>query len=463
MQAAEKNSANRSKFHDFITFTEEAMQRQHVPGVALGLLLDGEEYTAGLGVTSIENPLPVTSETLFQIGSITKTYTTTALLRLVEQGKLSLDDRVRKFIPNFTVKDEFASENATVRHLLDHTAGWVGDYFTKTGAGDDNLLKYVASLRDLEQVTPLGAIFTYNNTSFNIAGRVIEIITGKTYEAALQELVLDPLEMHNTFFFAGDVMVHRFVAGHVWKEEEGRNLIARPWGMERCENPCGGLISNVRDQLRYARFHMGEGLAHGGERLLSAESLALMQTPIVRGDMAWMGLNWFIWDIGGVHFFDHDGSTNGQQAALWFTPQKGLAFTALTNQEQGYLLLAELTRWVRREYLGVVEEEPVPIFLPDDRLLEYAASYRSIVGDVLEMRPSGGGLLMTHTPSYHPELGEVPPDAIPPLHSAYVGDDRFVFTDQPFKGWKFDFVRDDGGKIAWLRFSGRVFARQQDD
>ncbi len=460
MCAVPSNRTTESNFDELIKFTEEAMQRLHVPGVSVGLFADDKEFVHGFGITSVENPLPVTPETLFMVGSITKTYTATALFRLIEAGKLNLDDRLRQFIPDFKVQDEGAAANVTVRHLLNHTAGWLGDYVFKAGRGDDNLEKYTASLGDLEQFTPLGEVFTYNNTSFNILGRLIEVVTGKTYESVIQELVLDPLNMKNSTFFPEEVMLNRFVAGHRWEEEEQKIAVVRPWGFERCENPCGGLVSNVVDQLRYARFHMGDGSTPTGERLLQPETLQLMQTPAVKGDMTWMGLNWFIWDIGGVRFIDHDGSTNGQQAALWFSPEKKLAFTALTNEQRGFLLLSELTNWVRKNFLGVEEKEPAAIVLPEAQLREYAGRYQASFGDIFDFEPVNGGLRMTHIAALHPDQTDTPDDPFPPMQTAFLGEDRFIFLDPPFKGFTFDFLRNRDGKIVWLRFSGRVMARQ---
>lgn len=458
MNAANHIRTNKSKFEELIEYSKEAMQREHVPGLSIGLYVDGQEYTEGLGITSIENPLPVTPETLFQIGSITKTYVTTALLQLWEQGKFSLDDKLRKYIPDFKVQDEAAAAGATMRHLLNHTAGWQGDYYFISGAGDDNLAKYVASLENLQQSTPLGEIFTYNNTSFNIAGRVLEILTGKTFETAIRDMVLDPLEMGNSFFFPTEVMLRRFVVGHKWDEDENRLSIVHPWEMQRCENPAGGLVSDVHDQLRFARFHMGDGLTPRGSRLLTPETIRLMQTPAIRGDMTMMGLNWFIWDIGGERFIDHDGSTGGQQAALWFSPKHRLAFTALTNQEKGYALHFDLTRWVRKEFLGVVEKEPKPLELSEIALQEFIGDYKSPTGDLFNFTFHEGGLLMTHIPAAD-EFGN-PGEGISPARTAMIDKDRFIFLDLPFKGWKFDFLRDSQGKITYLRFSGRVMKRQ---
>jgi len=448
------------KIDDLLDLTKGEMERLKVPGVAWGLSSGEETFTAGLGVTSLENPLPVTSETLFQIGSTTKTITSSAIFRLIEQGKLTLDDPVRKHIPTFKVKDEEATTKVTVRHLLNHTSGWMGDYFTDTGEGDDALARFIEKMSELQQLTPLGAIYTYNNAAFNVAGRIVELITGKTYEAAIHEMVLEPLEMTNSFFYPGDVMLRRFAVGYNLKDE--KPVLAEPWTMHRCENPCGGLVSDVVDQLKYARFHMGDGTTAGGERLLSAESIQLMQAPgVLAGGDGRIGLNWFIEDVGGVRFISHGGSTNGQQSAFWMAPAEKLAFTVLTNLDMGAVLHENLTKWVREHFLGVIETRPEPLALSDDVLSELAGRYMmQPTGDIFEFSVQQGRLVLTHTLGDYSNITDTPPDPLPKMQAAIFETDRFVFLDEPYDGMKGEFLRGKDGKIAWLRVGGRVLARQ---
>ena len=240
---------------------DEAMRRLHVPGVAVGILRsDGVEETTGFGVTSIENPLPVDADTLFQIGSISKTFTATAVMRLVEAGRLDLESPVRRYLPELRLLDSAATETVTLRHLLTHTAGFIGDDFTDTGQGDDAVARYVGHMSELPQVTPPGELFSYCNAGFVLAGRVIEVATGQTYEQAIHRLVLEPLEMQHTTFEPQLVMLRRFVVGHIspFDEDHGEVRIARPWALARAANPAGGLSSSIRDLLRYARFHLGQ-------------------------------------------------------------------------------------------------------------------------------------------------------------------------------------------------------------
>jgi CubicO group peptidase (beta-lactamase class C family) len=450
------NRPNEIKFQDLISLVQELMQRFHVPGVSIGLIADGKDYTAGLGVTSITNPLPVTPETIFQIGSTTKTFTATALVLLAQEGKLSLDDHVRKFLPDFKVADENAAAGVTIRHLLNHTSGWIGDFFPETGPGDDAISKYVALMVDLPQKTPLGAYYSYNNAALVVAGRVIEVITGKTYEAAIREMIFEPLGMSNSFFFSSEVMVHRFAVGHVMQDQEV--IVAQPWPIIRGGHPAGGVASDIPDQLRYARFHMGDGTAPGGERLLTPESLKLMQTPTApTGDGDSIGLTWAIEDIGGVRFYCHGGTTNGQESDFWIAPEKGVALTVLTNLDRGDQVHKAARDWVREHFLGVKKELPATIQLPLEKLQEYAKTFTTSVGDLLEFRPDQGGMIMTHILIPHPEQGDQHGEPFSPMRTAFFASDQFLVLDPPFTNSIGEFLRDENGKITWMRLGGRLF------
>ncbi len=256
------------RFADLDRRITEEMERLRIPGVAVGVHVDGQEYLAGYGVTSIDNPLPVTADTLFQIGSTTKTITATAAMRLVEAGKLQLDAPVRTYLPELRLSDESVAARLTMWHLFTHTGGWVGDYFNDFGGGDDALAGIVASLESLPQLMPLGETFSYSNSGFYIAGRVIEAITGRTFESAIAELVFDPLGMNMSFFFPGDIMTYRFAVGH--NPRDGNVVVARPWPLPRAAHPAGGIASTVVDQLRYARFHLDGGRTSRGRSAAAA-------------------------------------------------------------------------------------------------------------------------------------------------------------------------------------------------
>lgn len=451
---------NEEKFADLCRLAQETMEKMQVPGAAIGLQVGEEEYTAGLGLTSLENPLPVTPDTLFRIGSTTKTFTATILFQLIEQGRAALDDPVRKYIPGFRVADKCASEEVTVRQLLNHTSGWLGDYFINTGDGDDALEKFVERMADLPQLTPLGALYTYNNAAVNVAGRVIEVLTGKPYDFCLREMLLDPLEMHASSLYGHEVMLHRFALGHNMIED--KIVVAKPWFESRCDAPCGGLSSSAREMLKYARFHMGDGTTPQGERLLNVETLRQMQAPdVASGDGEWVGLNWFIKELEGVRFISHGGSSNGQQADLWMAPSEGVALTVLTNLDRGHVLIELLNRWVEEHVIGVAPDERVTYTLPDLELAQYSGDYIfPAAGDIFHFAAEEGGLKLTHTVNEDFELFDAPRQPLPPIRLLSYARDRFLALDDPFKGTVVEFLRDPDDKIIWVRFGGRVFSRK---
>jgi CubicO group peptidase (beta-lactamase class C family) len=193
---------------------EAAMVRYHVPGAAVGVFWQGREHLKGFGVTNVEHPLPVDPDTLFRIGSTTKTFTATAMMRLVDQGKVDLAAPARKYLPNLRLADEVVASSVTVRQLLNHSAGWLGDDYGDFGRGEDAIMRYVAAMTQLPQLTPPGQVFAYNNAAVVVAGRIIETLTSRPYETALKELVLEPLALRHSGFFTDELVGEKIAASH---------------------------------------------------------------------------------------------------------------------------------------------------------------------------------------------------------------------------------------------------------
>jgi CubicO group peptidase (beta-lactamase class C family) len=446
-------------------FVTQTMERKNVPGVSVGILHQGEAATAGFGVTSVAHPLAVTDETLFQIGSITKTFTGTAIMRLVEMDKLDLDATVRTYLPDFRVGDGAASAQATVRHLLTHMGGWAGDLFQDTGAGNDALASYVAAMADLEQLAPVGTVWSYNNAAFCLAGRIIEVVTEQSYREALKALVLEPLELRHSYLNPVDVMTHRFAVGHHVGEDGPQ--IARPWPIPRASNPAGGIACDVRDLLRYARFHLGDGAVYVEDeeqsetRLLSPQSMAAMQSPhaaLWKGD-DW-GLSWAIHDIDGTRQIAHGGGTNGQVTFLLLIPEHDFAVAVLTNADRGGAVTDAVSKWVLKEYLGLEEKEPQPIESSEEELAQYVGRYSRPFTDI-ELGMLGGRLVAQVTFKMgFPDENAPPPPSPPPASLALCENDRLITMDGPSKGETGEFVRKLDGSIGWLRTMGRIHVRQ---
>jgi CubicO group peptidase (beta-lactamase class C family) len=451
-------------FAELDDFVAHRMAELKIPGVAIGVIAGDQEHAAGFGVTNVDHPLPVDPDTLFQIGSTTKTFTGTTVMRLVEQGTLDLEAPVGTYLPDFRVADPAVSQQVRLRHLLTHTAGWQDPSFVETGDGDDALARFVDGMADLPQIAPLGNYFSYNNGAVCLAGRVIEAVTGQTYEAAVAELVLPPLGLERASFFPEEIMTEAFAVGHGAPPDDpaGEPVVLKPWALPRSVNPAGGLIASLTDELRYARFHLGDGTANG-TRVLSAESLRRMQTPLGPGGsvpglgeirLEAVGVNWMLWSRGGVRIVSHAGGTNGQQSTFTLVPEHGVAFTILTNAQAGILLGFEVTDWVLERFLGL--EPPLLATVPLDpaRLAEYAGEYGFPDGsEPIRIREEGGALQLV---TASPVLSAAQTDIALSLRS--VGEDLAIaeFMGVPLYA---DFVRDDAGTVAWVRFLGRLVPR----
>jgi CubicO group peptidase (beta-lactamase class C family) len=453
------DSITDEKFRPICEKVVDEMNRLPIPGAVVGVLHEDREAIAGFGTTSLEHPLAVTEDTLFQIGSITKTYLATAVMRLVEMGKLELDRPIRTYLPEFKLADETVAARVTMRHLLTHTGGWVGDYFDDFGLGEDALAKMVAKLADLQQLTPLGEVWSYNNSGFYVAGRVIEVVTGANFERAMKELVLDPLGLKMTFFFAHDVITHRFAVGH--EVEDKQPQVARPWAIGRAVHPAGGIVCTVKDLFRYARFHMGDGTSSDGTRLLAQESLALMQTPMLPSTgINMIGLSWMITTVDGTRMIAHGGGTNGQVTLLRMVPSSQFAVAILTNSDEGDTLCNEIANLATQQYLGLTLPEALPLDLPEEQLLPYVGKYDA-AADACEIYLRDGGLVLQVTPKGgFPTPDSPPSQAPPPVRVAFYAQDRVVVLDEPMKEDRGEFLRNPDNSIAWLRIGARVHARQ---
>lgn len=454
-----------SDLQDFVT---EKARELNVPGVAAGVVVDGQEHTAFAGVTSVENPLEVNADTLFQFGSTGKTFTATAMMRLVEQGRVELDAPVRRYVPELRLKDAEAAEQVTVLQLFNHTAGWQGDYIKDFGDGDDALERYVASLAEIEQVTPLGATVSYNNASLSLAGHLIAKVTGQTFEQAMRELLFEPLGLQRTFFTPNEVMTRRFVCGHTL-HDDGRITVARPWAMPRSAAPAGGMSATVGDQLTWARFHLGDGTAQNGARVLSAELLARMQRPTVEmpgsalGDA--VGIGWLLKEVDGAQLVSHGGTTHGQYSTFGMVPSRGFAVTSLSNcGPNGPQLNQAVTKWALEHYLGLRETELVATDRTDEELAEFTGHFETIA-TMLDITAVRGALeaQMTVKPDTLRALresGEDEPEEQPPLRLGLVaGTDQYVVTEGPAAGMRGYFSRDASGRVDAVHVGGRLASR----
>jgi CubicO group peptidase (beta-lactamase class C family) len=447
----------------------ELAEELEIPGVAVGVFHEEQERYAFHGVTSIENPLPVDENTLFQFGSTGKTYTSVALLRLVEAGKVDLEAPVRTYVPELKLHDPDVAETVTVVQLLNHTAGWDGDFFEDTGDGDDALAKYVERMVGLQQITPPGSIVSYNNAALSLAGRIIEKVTGSIYERAMRELVLDPVGLQMTFFFPNEVMTRRFVVGHR-REEDGTLRVLRPWTMARSGNPMGGMAATAPDQVRWARSHLDLGTSVDGTRILNSELVERMQQPTAEcpgsdlGDA--VGISWLLSEVGGERVAAHGGSTLGQFSGFAMVPQRRFAVVSLTNiGPNGPRFNRRVRDWAFEEYLGLTRTDPTPEPRSADDLIQYAGTYET-VATILTVRVDGDRLTVEVIPKPEliAQLGEDADHREPPIPLGMLpGGDRYVVPSGPYQGAKGFFTRDKSGQVSGIHDHGRFAPRADPD
>jgi CubicO group peptidase (beta-lactamase class C family) len=360
--------------------TLDALAAHHnVPGAMLSIY-DGER-TVDLvtGVANNETGVEVTPETLFQIGSITKVYTATLMMRLVDHGKIDLDAPVLSYVPSFQLSNEQQAEAITPRHLLTHSSGIVGDYHADFGEGDDCLERYVASLKDKEIVHEPGLMLSYSNAGFELAGRVIETVCGKPFDEVFAEELLAPLGLRSTTVDPRAMLRYRYAVGH--RATTSPPSVPAEVLMYRSTVPAGGRTSaTAADVIRFARIHIDQGRAPDGSRVVSEESMKAMRTPTLplhSYEGCSIGLGWLVWDWDGVQCVFHTGGTINQLSWVCVLPERRFAVCLLTNSDTGGLLWMELGRWIFRTFAGIempTLPKPAAESLSLD-LARYAGSY----------------------------------------------------------------------------------------
>jgi dipeptidyl aminopeptidase/acylaminoacyl peptidase/CubicO group peptidase (beta-lactamase class C family) len=392
---------------------DELAAKHGVPGATLAILRlgpgagngDDELVEAATGVLSTNTGVEVTTDSVFQIGSISKVWTATLVMQLVDEGRLSLDAPIAEVLPDLQLVDADVAKQVTMRHLLTHTSGIDGDVFTDTGRGDDVLAGYVAALVDAPQNHPLGATFSYCNSGFSLAGRVIEVLTGNTWDAVLRERIIEPLGLTHTSTLPEEAILHRAAVGHIAPHPQDDPQPTTTWLLPRSLGPAGLINATARDVTAFAKLHLRGGRGPDGEALLSESAVADMQSLQTElpdkyslGD-SW-GLGWIRFDWNGARLYGHDGTTIGQNAFLRVLPAQNLAVALLTNGGHPRDLYGELYGEIFAELAGVQISEQLepPASAPDVEFSRYVGTYErsSITTEVFER---DGGLVLRVIPT----------------------------------------------------------------
>ena len=334
------------------------VEERGIPGAAVAVVHDGVERLFTAGITNIAAPAPIGTDTLFMIGSTTKTVTATAVLALVEEGRLGLGDVVADLLPELRLESASALEELTVGHLLTHSGGFEGDIADdESDWSRDALKRSIAGYQNLPQHALPGESFSYSNAGFRLLGRLLEVLEHDDYDAIVHRRVLEPLGMESSFFLPWDVFSRPHVVGHDVGEGAVRH-VAHTWGLGRSALPEGGLVSSIADQARYLRFHL-DGTASVSAPV-STEMRRRMQTrdrdAAVPFDF--VGLPWLFVRQYGTTAVTHGGNVAGiQRSTMTLVPDEGLGITVLANSGLGGILGAAVDDWCFRNLLG---REPGP-------------------------------------------------------------------------------------------------------
>ncbi|GCD93058.1 serine hydrolase domain-containing protein [Embleya hyalina] len=358
---------------------DETATRHGVPGASLGILHGGTVTEAATGFANLDARIEATTDTLFQIGSITKVWTATVAMGLVDEGALGLDEPILEVLPELRLIDDDLTRGVTLRHLLSHTSGIDGDFFVDTGRGDDCLEKYTERLAGVGVNHPLGATMSYCNAGFNLVGRVIERITGDRWDDAMRERLYEPLGLTHTVTLPEDALRFRTAIGHTGTGDDRTGV--PQWGLVRSAGPAGLICSTPREVLAFARLHLNDGVTADGTRVLSAAGARLMREKQIDlpnghtlGD-SW-GLGWILMGWDGQRLYGHDGATLGQSAFLRVLPDADLAVCLLTNGGDGRALYGDLFGEIVDALAGV--RVPPPLEPSDGPLPADAADHLGV-------------------------------------------------------------------------------------
>lgn len=329
---------------------EEIVTEFDVPGAAIGIVKNNElVYAQGFGVQELGSEQPITPESVFFLSSNSKTVTATALMQLVEQGRIDLDAPVTTYLTYFELADA-RYVDITIRNLLLHDSGMPEYDYQTIGLDpqfdDEALERYVRSMAEIELQSTPGEQFSYSGMGYDILGDVIAKVTGQTFENYVKENIFHPLNMPNTSILKDDFDPIQLVTPHTLNED-GQLIINPVFPYDRIHGPDTNLFSTVEDMANYAMAHLNSGELDG-VRILdpsSYEPLWTLQngTPFPPPDNGY-GMGWMIGEWNGHRVVGHAGLDKGFNAALTLIPDESMALIVMANHS--YFASENPAEWI---------------------------------------------------------------------------------------------------------------------
>ncbi len=294
------------------TRVSELLSEYRIPSAAIGVLHDAEITDFAVGVKNLSTEEPATTDTIYQCGSMTKTWTALAFMQLVDEGKFGLDEPVRTYLPGFKVADPEVSAKVTPRHLLNHTNG-IEEDFGDPGEDDDVYERMVDNIASAPQVHPLGYTHGYSAAlGYAILARIMEVIDDKRWDDILKDHLFDPLGLTGTSSWREQVDQDRAATGHLIRSLEEGPIVSPVAYLPRAYGPGGNVNSTAREVLTMAHVFLNGGKAPNGTRIVSAEAIREMMESRV--------------PIPDPYMFGP-----GQSARLRILPDSNLAISMLAN------------------------------------------------------------------------------------------------------------------------------------
>jgi CubicO group peptidase (beta-lactamase class C family) len=315
----------------------ELLSEYRIPSTAIAVLRDGEITDLAVGVRNLSTGEPATTDTIYQCGSMTKTWTALAFMQLVDEGKVGLNEPVRTYLPGFAVADPDVGAMVTPRHLLNHTNGIEEDY-GDPGEDADVYERMVANIAKAPQVHPLGHTHGYSAAlGYAILARIMEVIDGRRWDEIMRDRLFAPLRLTGTSSWREQVDDgDRAATGYLLRSLEEGPFVSPLGSLPRAFGPGGNISSTAREVVTMAHVFLDGGRAPDGARVVSPgivremmDSRVPMPDPYMFGP--WWALGLIVCDWHGQTVYAHDGSTVGQSARLRILPNSNLAISMLTN------------------------------------------------------------------------------------------------------------------------------------
>ena len=339
-------SADLSNLNDYLT----ALITEHkVVGASLAVLHNDQRHQAAAGRLNITTGVNATCDSLFQIGSISKVFTATLVMQLVDEGNVNLDTPVKNYLPDFKIADHHATHTITVRQLLNHTSGMEGDFFPEDDTSGPSTHSYIRKCHCLPQLHPVGDYLSYCNSAYVWLGWLIETLDRKPWAQSVMARLIEPLDMQHCFVDPAESLRFRVAMGHTADPVTGEPVLANRCYLPLSTGPLGSrLTMSAKDLLTFGRLHLENGQSSSGKTILSAQSTSAMQAVnTVLPELSWRrltgwGLGWFSHkspsDPG--YYYGHDGATRGQFSYLRIYPNSNTVVALLTNSASRSLFQA---------------------------------------------------------------------------------------------------------------------------